>query len=241
MSASTLVAFDAAETSHDLVKIAKSINADLKKASDCIRKSLLHIRSAGERLIEAKQLVPHGTWLNWLDENTRLKDRTAQLYMQIARDWDQLQSLAEANAQNIADLGLQQAIQLLAKPKCRSNIGTSDSSEASFDDDADAFPRPTISISRAHEGRRRITVKEEEGDDYEVEAVSPGYQQDDQMSDSDIRTFHTGFVGVVNRLQSLSEEANRCPRDHELVDSILALVDQLETAFLAMKEALTRE
>jgi mannose/cellobiose epimerase-like protein (N-acyl-D-glucosamine 2-epimerase family) len=238
MSASTLVAIDSVETSHDLVRIAKSINADLKKASDCIRKSLLHIRSAGERLIEAKELVPHGGWLDWLDENTKLKDRTAQLYMQIGRDWDQLQSVAEANAQDIADLGLQQAIQLLAKPRRRTDI---DRSDASFDDDADAFARPTFSVSKPQEGRSRIKAREEEGDDYEVEAVSPSYQQDDQMSDSEIRTFQASFMAVANRLASLSRDAKRLPNEHELLESIQAHMDDLELAFMAMKESLSRE
>jgi len=44
-----------------------------------------HYRRAGEMLIEAKEQVARGTWGRWLSKNFDLSDRTAQVYMQLAR------------------------------------------------------------------------------------------------------------------------------------------------------------
>src|SRR5215831_1471661 len=60
---------------------------------------------AGHALIEAKELVGHGEWLPWLRENCALADRTARLYMQIAR--------SGVNSATVADLGLQAAAKVI--------------------------------------------------------------------------------------------------------------------------------
>jgi hypothetical protein len=46
-----------------------------------------HYTNAGEMLIEAKESdqVPHGSWSRWLTKNFDLSQRTAQVYMQWAR------------------------------------------------------------------------------------------------------------------------------------------------------------
>ena len=56
---------------------------------------------AGHALIEAKALVKHGEWLPWLREHCALAERTAQLYMKIARSGN--------SPELIASLGLQAA------------------------------------------------------------------------------------------------------------------------------------
>src|SRR5215831_10411230 len=45
-----------------------------------------HYRHAGELLIEAKEQVTHGRWGSWLSKNFDLSTRTAQHYMQWARE-----------------------------------------------------------------------------------------------------------------------------------------------------------
>jgi len=56
---------------------------------------------AGHALIEAKQLVGHGGWLGWLREDCALAERTAQLYMRIAK--------SGLESETVADLGIQAA------------------------------------------------------------------------------------------------------------------------------------
>lgn len=62
----------------------------------------------GRRLIEAKELLPHGEWLPWLTERVEFSERTAQNFMRLAREW--------SNPQTLADLGASKALALLALP-----------------------------------------------------------------------------------------------------------------------------
>ncbi len=43
-----------------------------------------NIIEVGKRLIQAKSLVQHGQWLNWLEQNFQLTERTARRFMQIS-------------------------------------------------------------------------------------------------------------------------------------------------------------
>jgi Protein of unknown function (DUF3102) len=59
-------------------------------------------------LIEAKAKVAHGQWLLWLTENCAMSERTARLYMRVARG----SGLIEAENGNVADLSLRGAVAL---------------------------------------------------------------------------------------------------------------------------------
>lgn len=67
------------------------------------------ILTIGRCLIEAKDMLPHGEWLPWLNERVEFSERTAQKFMQLAREW--------ANPNTLADLGASKALMLLALPK----------------------------------------------------------------------------------------------------------------------------
>ncbi|MCI7713086.1 MAG: DUF3102 domain-containing protein [Clostridiales bacterium] len=62
----------------------------------------------GQRLIEAKSMLPHGEWTQWLTERVEFSERTAQNFMRLAREW--------SNPQALADLGATKALTLLALP-----------------------------------------------------------------------------------------------------------------------------
>ena len=62
----------------------------------------------GQRLIEAKAMLPHGEWTQWLTEQVEFSERTAQNFMRLAREW--------SNPQALADLGATKALTLLALP-----------------------------------------------------------------------------------------------------------------------------
>lgn len=67
------------------------------------------IITIGQRLIEAKALLPHGEWLPWLNEKCEFSERTARNFMRLAKDW--------TNRQALADLGASKALALLALPE----------------------------------------------------------------------------------------------------------------------------
>ncbi len=66
------------------------------------------ILTIGRCLIEAKDMLPHGEWLPWLNERVELSERAAQRFMRLAREW--------SNPTALSDLGATKALTLLALP-----------------------------------------------------------------------------------------------------------------------------
>ncbi len=66
------------------------------------------VLTIGRCLIEAKDMLPHGEWLPWLNERVEFSERTARNFMRLAREW--------TNRQTLADLGASKALTLLALP-----------------------------------------------------------------------------------------------------------------------------
>jgi hypothetical protein len=88
-----------------LPDLATRINHEHKAAVGTLKRGLEHALAAGHLLHEAKQLVPHGQWLPWLAQSCRIPERTAQVYMRLAR---RLPKSARP-----ADLTITQALEML--------------------------------------------------------------------------------------------------------------------------------
>ena len=96
-----------------LPELATAINAEHDAAERTARKAIEHARAAGDKLFQAKAQVEHGQWLPWLAANCpALADRTARVYMRLARNWAQL-ALKSAT---VADLTINDALKLLNAP-----------------------------------------------------------------------------------------------------------------------------
>jgi hypothetical protein len=80
----------------------RKAHADVQEAAKTAAERAI---AAGHALIEAKELLKHGEWLPWLREHCALAERTAQLYMKIAR--------SGLESATIADLGLNAAANAL--------------------------------------------------------------------------------------------------------------------------------
>lgn len=52
----------------------------------------------GKRLIEAKEMLPHGEWTPWLEERVEFSERSARNFMKLAREWTNRQTLAVLGA-----------------------------------------------------------------------------------------------------------------------------------------------
>jgi hypothetical protein len=90
-----------------LVEIAQGIGHQVQLAEMAWRDALGHAIRAGELLIEAKGLVKHGQWAEWLERHFPASERTAQNYMRLAR-----------NSAAVADLPtVREAVAALAQPK----------------------------------------------------------------------------------------------------------------------------
>lgn len=94
----------------DLDALAAAINAEHEAVELATRQSLEHARKVGDLLLRAQQQVEGHNWLKWLKKNTRVPERTAQHYIRIVRNWDEI----GAKSANVADMGVVEAVNLIA-------------------------------------------------------------------------------------------------------------------------------
>ncbi|MBW3600621.1 MAG: DUF3102 domain-containing protein, partial [Planctomycetes bacterium] len=124
---------DAEQSLHSL---AERINAEHAACEASVRDSVWHALECGRLLVEVKSVTPHGTWLSWLADSFDGSERTARNYMQLAKGWPEL----EANRQCVADLGVADALRLIADQ--RSALGREhDALQVSDDLDREALKK----------------------------------------------------------------------------------------------------
>lgn len=87
------------------VRDIETITAEILTLKQSAGDAILKI---GQRLMEAKAMLPHGEWLPWLNERVEFSERSAQNLMRLSREW--------SNPQALADLGATKALALLALP-----------------------------------------------------------------------------------------------------------------------------
>lgn len=86
---------------------AAEVRAEHDAVEHSLKAAVGHALRAGKLLLDVKTEMPHGTFGYWLEKYARLKPRTAQAYMQLARV---LPELPKADAQRVADLSLRAAL-----------------------------------------------------------------------------------------------------------------------------------
>jgi Protein of unknown function (DUF3102) len=102
VSAGGVAADPMAELIKSINEAHNEVRLSLKRTGECAIK-------AGLLLLQAKRLVRHGSFTEWVAEHCTFADRTAQLYMQLARRFP--------NPQEIAGLSLTDLIQMLGPAK----------------------------------------------------------------------------------------------------------------------------
>jgi hypothetical protein len=95
-----------------LLDLGAQVKAQHEASVAASKRLVEHAMVAGDLLIEAKAQLKHGEWLPWLTEHCSISDRTARLYMRLARNRPEI----EAKRQHVADLSLRAALELLAPP-----------------------------------------------------------------------------------------------------------------------------
>jgi hypothetical protein len=78
----------------DLRILAREINKAHEDGENATRRGLEQFRAAGLRLLEAKKHVGHGGFKSWLEKNITFSYRTARRYMQLAREWPKMATMA---------------------------------------------------------------------------------------------------------------------------------------------------
>jgi hypothetical protein len=98
------------DRSNRLPELAARIRAEHDATAIAMQRGVDHAMAAGDLLIEAKAQLKHGQWLPWLRDHCAMSERTAQLYMRLAKNRAEI----EANPQRAADLSLRGAVAQLA-------------------------------------------------------------------------------------------------------------------------------
>jgi hypothetical protein len=92
-----------------LVDLAARIRTEHEKACRSARATVESALRVGDLLLEAKKLVDHGGWIEWLEHHCDLSRRTAETYMRLARN--------RPNAQLSAHLTIEATLKALARSK----------------------------------------------------------------------------------------------------------------------------
>jgi Protein of unknown function (DUF3102) len=95
------------EGSNRLPVLAAEIMREHAEARRAAQMSVEHAIKAGEALLEAKKALGHGKWLPWLSDNCAMSERTAQLYMRLAKRKAKLEN------RDVADLTIRGAIKAI--------------------------------------------------------------------------------------------------------------------------------
>jgi Protein of unknown function (DUF3102) len=101
--------------------------ADLDQLARALHRGFMHARVAGELLIQAKAKAGHGKWLPWLRDECEISERTASLYMRLAKNRG---GIDDQIGNAVADLTLRGAMKLLSPPR-QSNPHAEEMAESS--------------------------------------------------------------------------------------------------------------
>lgn len=126
---------------------------------------LMYAIEVGRRLVEAKAILPHGEWGNWLKEKVDFSQSTANNLMKLYDEYGQSQlSLfgAVSNSQTIGNLPYSKALQLIAIPeKERENFAKEvDAEHISVKELKAAIEERNAAIQRAETAEKKAAEKE---------------------------------------------------------------------------------
>lgn len=124
----------------DIQTVTVEINVLHRQAQEM---ALSYAIQIGQRLKEAKAMLPHGEWGRWLETEVPFKPSTAQNFMRIFEEYgsDQTSLFGDAKSQTIGNLPYTKALKLLA-------IGDVDEREA-FIEENDVANMSTRELEKA--------------------------------------------------------------------------------------------
>lgn len=147
------------DTAANLEDMAARANAAHAQVMATARHAVENALLAGQTLLRAKRLCPFGTWRDWLSENFKGSERTAQAYMRMATHClkvggDPLRA-AEVSRRKLEKmvLGLGRSDcpnpQSSVRPPARSKSGSSEvASQAATSDSTPSTPEPETGFDR---------------------------------------------------------------------------------------------
>ena len=224
-----------------------TITAEIRVIQNQAQQAVLsYAIELGRRLNEAKELLPHGEWGDWLKNEVNFSERTAQRLMQIFREFgsDQVNFFGEAKASALSDLSVTKALRLLAIPEEEredfvksndvENLSTRELDALIKERDAlqkknDALEKDNQSLRESNVSMNKdmVTMKKER-----QQAVDAAVKEADDKAQKDLAALkerlskaETKLKEKETELESVSEEQSRV-----LEQTTAALRHELEEA-----------
>lgn len=195
-------------TTANLDRIATEIKTIKIQAGIALLSASIEI---GRRLLEAKQIVDHGEWEEWLEENVEYSTRTAQNLMKIYDEYgsSQVNILGDAKTQALAFLTYTQAVALLGIPteKREEFIETNDIDSMST--------RELQEAVRTSKGLSKALAKAEE----DIEKLNEQIDAAPQANAEELDQLTQEIEKLKKAKSKLKEELAK-PREKELVEVV---------------------
>lgn len=173
---------------------SRTIETITDEILDAQRRGGEAILTIGRCLIEAKEMLPHGEWLPWLNEKVAYSERTAQNFMAVARRY--------SNPQTLADLGMAKALALLALP---------DSERDEFVQDHNVIDMSARQLKQAIKERDEAMKAAEE-----AKADASAAEQARAKMEADMAVVNASLAAAREEKQKADQEAARL--EQELAD-----------------------
>ena len=166
---------------------SRTIETITDEILDAQRRGGEAILTIGRCLIEAKEMLPHGEWLPWLNEKVAYSERTAQNFMAVARRY--------SNPQTLADLGMAKALALLALP---------DSERDEFVQDHNVIDMSARQLKQAIKERDEARKAAEE-----AKADASAAEQARAKMEADMAVVNASLAAAREEKQKADQEAAR--------------------------------
>ena len=166
---------------------SRTIETITDEILDAQRRGGEAILTIGRCLIEAKEMLPHGEWLPWLNEKVAYSERTAQNFMAVARRY--------SNPQTLADLGMAKALALLALP---------DSERDEFVQDHNVIDMSARQLKQAIKERDEAMKAAEE-----AKADASAAEQARAKMEADMAVVNASLAAAREEKQKADQEAAR--------------------------------
>ena len=154
----------------DIQTVTVEINVLHRQAQEM---ALSYAIQIGQRLKEAKAMLPHGEWGRWLETEVPFKPSTAQNFMRIFEEYgsNQTSLFGEAKSQTIGNLPYTKALKLLA-------IGDSDEREAFIEehDVANMSTRELEKAIRERDEARQEAATLQKRSEYQRDQINQQYE-----------------------------------------------------------------
>ena len=191
---------DVAITERTPEVIAQEINAIKNRVRMAALRGCVEI---GSRLAEAKQLVPHGEWAEWLHKNVDYSARTAQQLMQVAAEYG-------TDMDKFGHLSYSQAVTMLGLPESEREKLAEEHA-----DDSIAELKQAVKELKAEKEKLQVRMDElTRNADADAEARREDMKKIDELqnalsgADEAMRDTHAQYLEAVGEADMLRKQLN---------------------------------